>query len=445
MNWVSLLVPLLLAPPAPHQRAPIAPGSVYPAPLEPLPAEPFKVPTGPARPDGKPLTAEAYGVVEVGTGDILYGHNLAKRLFPASLTKVMTALLCIETVEAGGASWDQVVTISEAARRVPESGMWLTVGEHLTLRELLIGVIVRSANDAAYQIAEVLGGGDPRRFVARMNQRARELGAIDTQFLNPHGLHESLDDPAGGDGHYSTAYDLLLFTLEAWKHPFFREMSVMDRVPVAWENLDPDPKKRHPEQRILYNRNKLLFRYDECIGIKTGSTKQAGACLLSAARRGPREVIAVTMKSANGEERWLDSEALLRYALDNFECREVLRAGASCGKMEVSRGTVPAVEVLATETVRQMVHREAPWPTVRIVAPRVLPAPLLRGVPLGSAEVVQPDGRRRAVRLVAAADVPLRRSGVGLHLFGAAAMLWIGLLAYGTVAEGYRRRGRVFA
>lgn len=447
MIWLPLLLLHLATAPAPADPGkasvgpwalanPITPGRLAAPELTEPP-----VFDEPRRPDGKPLTCLARGVVDVETGQILYGRCLTQRMFPASTTKIMTTLLALESLEAGRARLDDVITISKPAAEVIESGLWMVPGEHLTLRDLLVGVMVRSANDAAYAVAEYLGG-TPEAFVDRMNQRARELGCLDAHFVNPHGLHMGLHGEDVGDQHYLTAYDLLLITMAAWRFPLFRELCLMDGEPIGWENVDPGPKKKHPNRRIIHNRNKLLRSYFECIGVKTGSTRQAGACLVSAARRGDREVLAVALNCSSGGDRWMDSEALLRYGLDAFERRTILPAGQPVAAMRI-RGSRRALPVVTTEGLTAVLPRQAPAPRARLEAASRLRAPIPAGLPVGWAMVDLPQGEQRRVTLVTSQDLPGLRRRVGLAPF--ALLLLLGLVSYGALAEAHCRGGALFA
>ncbi len=416
---------------------------------EPIPVGALAPPTAtpvaysePRRRDGRPLTCAAAVLADVETGQILYAREVTRRLYPASTTKVMTTLLALEAVEAGRAKLTDRLEIDPESAAVAESGLWMTPGEHLTLRELLVGVMVRSANDASHAIARYLGGGSAQAFVDAMNRRAAELGCVDTHFMNPHGLHLDLTGQPLTDQHHTTAYDLLRITFAAWRHPFFRELCLMDGVPVSWENVDPDPKKKHPPTRLIHNRNRLLDVYSECVGVKTGYTKQAGACLISAARRGDREVLAVTLRSASGGDRWLEGEALLRYGLDEYARETVLEEGQLVANVPVLGGEVKAVPVVATESITVVRHRQDPRPPCRArVSPR-LTAPFVSGLPVGWAVAEVPTGEPVQVSLVTTRDVPGRHEG------GASPTLWafgllMGVFGYGAATEAHRRRGNL--
>ena len=451
MTWVSLWT-LTVALQAGVTRLPL-PGP-SPAPLDPPAYAAPHHPISPHRADGKPITALSWGVVDVGTGQILYAHDLLTRRFPASTTKLMTTLLALEAIESGAASLDDVCVISKDAASVLESGLWLAEGERITFRDLLIGVMVRSANDAAFAVAEHVAGSVDQ-FVTLMNLRAAKLGCLDTHFVNPHGLHWGPHQEPIGDQHYTTGYDLLKIAMAAWRHPFFQELCLMDGVKVSW-NEPPQPPEGskierqkgepapqpHEPYRVINNRNKLLTMYDECIGIKTGYTKQAGACLVSAASRGDREVLAVTLHSLSGQDRWLESEAILRAGLDDFANANLLQAGQAVANAPVDGGLKSAVPLVSAGSIEVLHHRLEPLPQAQVQVTRPVPAPVLAGLPMGVAQAVVPGRPTQQVALLAASDVPVAPPALAHWRTWPMVMLFgIGLVLYGALAEAHRRRG----
>lgn len=444
--------------PRPKAKNPDPRSGLGPKPghLAPVDSAPHRLPATLSRADGKPFTCTAMGLVDIATGQILYGNNLSEKMHPASCTKILTTLLALEDIEAGRAKLGDMVIISKAAATTGESGLWLQLGERMSLHDLLVGVMVRSANDASRAVAEYLGRGDAAAFIRRMNQRAVELGAVSTHFVNPHGLHMDLDGNAkGGDDHWTTPYDLLLFTMTAWKYPFFRQLCLMNGEPVSWEQMRVDPRtlkdpkqapKPHPAYRIIPNRNKLLHRYSECVGVKTGFTKQAGACLVSAAMRGDRAVMAVTMHSTSGQDRWEEAEALLRFGLDQFHSVSLVKAGQSVQEVPVTGGLEASVPAISSEDVTVVWPRatEAPRPVFSVQ--KQVEAPLPLGLPLGTMLLKMPSGEVRQVGLTAGREVG--RAGLLLGpwamwlLFGLTA---VGVVCYGAIAETHRRRGHLLA
>ncbi len=219
------------------------------------------------------VQAKAFIVTDAANGRVLFARNADERLPVASTTKIMTALI---TLEQPGL--DEKFTADEAALHVEGSSMGLRVGDTVTLRALAAGMLAASGNDAANAAAVRIAGGIPD-FVALMNRRAQELGLYGTHFANPSGLD--------AEDHYSTASDLAVLTREALKNSDFAAMCAQKRVEAEFGSP--------PYIRALKNHNKLLELYDGAIGVKTGYTKKAGRCLVSAAERDGVTLICVTL------------------------------------------------------------------------------------------------------------------------------------------------------
>ncbi len=253
-----------------------------------------KAPAAPAlAPDGE-LSLRARGaiVIDAFTGETLYEKNADTAEFPASTTKIMTALLVIESGDL-----DREVEIDLEDSKVGESGLDIKPGEHFTRRQMLYGLMLKSANDVAHALARD-NAGSVEAFAEKMTRRAAELGAISTRFMNPHGLHHRL--------HYTTARDLALIARAAMAQPFFRELVQTRKHPWVTEVA----------VRELFNHNRLLTRFPGCTGVKTGYTNPAQQVLVSAARRETREVIAVVMHT-DKPGIWDDSTALLNFGFEH--------------------------------------------------------------------------------------------------------------------------------
>lgn len=248
------------------------------------------------------ISAKSAILIDSASGRVLYEHNSYEKLPMASTTKIMTGLLACESGKL-----NKSVKASHFASATEGSSLWLKIGEELTLEELSYGLMLKSGNDAAVAIAEYLGGSVDA-FALLMNKRAREIGAINTNFVNPHGLD--------AEGHYTTAYDLAIISREAMKNKKFREVvsTKTYSIPMQGEKWD----------RALKNHNKLLWNYDGCIGIKTGFTKKCGRCLVSSAERNGRELICVTL---NAPDDWKDHTYMLDYGFDNFNTKVVSKKG----------------------------------------------------------------------------------------------------------------------
>ena len=239
-----------------------------------------------------PLKARGAIVIDALTGIPLYEKNSDLALFPASTTKIMTALLVIEAGDL-----DAIVEADAHDSRVGESGVGLKLGERYSRREMLYALMLKSANDVAHCLARD-NAGSMDAFAEKMTQRARELGATNTRFRNPHGLHHI--------EHYTSSRDLALVTRAAMQQPFFRR--IVATQSHRWES----PLKPWD----MANHNRLLREFPGCTGVKTGFTNPAQHTLVTAALRDNREVIAVVLYDGRSE-KWEDSKLLLNYGFDN--------------------------------------------------------------------------------------------------------------------------------
>ncbi|MDH7500631.1 MAG: D-alanyl-D-alanine carboxypeptidase family protein [candidate division NC10 bacterium] len=239
------------------------------------------------------INAASALLIEEGSGRVLLEKNARERRPIASLTKLMTAVIVLERGNLG-----EVVRVSKRAAATPGASLRLRAGQRIRLRDLLVGLLVRSANDAAVAAAEHVCGSE-EEFVRAMNEKARSLGLFDTQFRNCHGLHHP--------DHYSSAYDLAVLSRYAMSLPFFAEC-VRNREASIFVGGIGRP-------RVFKNSNKFLKLYLGADGIKTGYTEVAGRCLVASALRGERRLIAVLL---NDEERWRDACELLEYGFFVF-------------------------------------------------------------------------------------------------------------------------------
>ncbi len=240
-----------------------------------------------AQPDPFPRVASAYLVTV--NGELLWERQANLRLPPASLTKLMTALLVLENYRPKA-----VVEISRGAERETGTRLGLKRGQRFHVEDMLSAALINSGNDACHALADY-AGGDHRRFVQMMNRRARQLGMRNTHFSNACG-HDAAD-------HYSTAHDLVLLANAVLKHPQVSELAARESAQISaiGEN----------KSYTLQNKNALIGRYQGALGLKTGYTAKAGTCLIALAERGGTRVLLVMLNSAN---RWWDAVDLLDIA-----------------------------------------------------------------------------------------------------------------------------------
>lgn len=246
-----------------------------------------------AKADAAP--AQALCLIEANSGRIIEEHNAHARLPMASTTKIMTALLAAESGRLR-----ETVRITEEAVGVEGSSMYLKAGETMPLLDLVYGLMLRSGNDAAVAIACFLDGS-VAAFVERMNERARELGLIDTHFENPNGLPN--------EAHYTSAYDLAQLGAAALRNPIFSDIVGTRYYETTGDTL-----------RTLKNKNRLLWEYEGGIGIKTGYTKAAGKCLVFAAERGGMKLVGALL---NCPTMWDSAKSMLDAGFSEFSATPV--------------------------------------------------------------------------------------------------------------------------
>ena len=254
-----------------------------------------------ARAAGPEVSAQSAVVLTADTGTVLFEKDGHTPRPVASTTKIMTALLALEAAQERG---DPLVDITQEMVAVEGSSMGLQAGDSISLTGLAEGMLLASGNDAANAAALYLDGS-LESFAARMNQRAAVLGMEDTHFVTPSGLD---GEDAQGLGHLSTAYDMALLARAALEDQAFRQLCSSPSLAVEFAE---------PVKRVTYtNHNKLLTQYPGCVGVKTGFTKEAGRCLVSAAERDGALLIAVTLNAPND---WQDHTALLDYGFSQVE------------------------------------------------------------------------------------------------------------------------------
>ena len=270
------------------------------------------------------LSAQSAILIDASSDLVLFEKNARIRMPMASTTKIMTAIVALESCDPLSP-----VTVDSRAVGIEGSSVYLKVGERLSLLDLLYCLMLASANDAAAAIAYFVAGGIDE-FAARMNEKATELGLFDTHFENPHGL-DSKD-------HYTTAYDLARLTAYALENE-----SIAKIVSTNSHNVKSDVA-----QHSLFNHNRLLRSYAGAIGVKTGFTKTSGRCLVSAAEREGMRLVCVTLKAPDD---WNDHKELLDYGFEHFCALSLCKVGQSFYEIPVVSGEVGRVLCIATESL----------------------------------------------------------------------------------------------
>ena len=328
------------------------------------------------------VSAASAIVMDAKSGRILYAKNINTQMPMASTTKIMTAIVALEHGKL-----EDIVEVSAAAAQVEGSSMYLEAGEHLTLQDLLYGLMLVSGNDAAAAIAEHIAGGESA-FVAMMNQKAAEIGALQTHFENPHGLPS--------DTHYSTTEDMAKITAYGLKIPAFAEIVATESKNLPWEGRDYD--------RVLTNHNKLLRLYPDCIGVKTGFTKAAGRCLVTAAARDNMTLICVTL---NASDDWNDHMELYDAMFELYQPVCVLSPEQIYGIVRVAHGAQEQIEATVSEEIYFPLRPDEKFEIIPHCDDTVQ-APVRRGDDIGYASVMVGGEELGKLRLTAKADVAVQ-------------------------------------
>ena len=329
--------------------------------------------------------AQAAILMDAKTGRILWGKNVNNPMAMASTTKIMTAILGLESGRGS-----ETVTVSSKAAAAPRMKMFLTSGEKITLDNLLLALMLESSNDAAVAIAEHLAGSVPA-FCALMTEKARQIGAKDTVFETPNGLD------AGN--HHSTAYDLAMITRYALEVPGFIELT---NTPSAVFSSD---KRSYS----MVNKNRLLHEFSGANGVKTGFTGKAGHCFVGAAKRDDMQLISVVLASGWGDKgrarKWVDTKAILNYGFNNFDYEIILQEGEPAGLSSVTRSRTEEVGyIYKTGLVIPLNADEKANVELKILVPPMIEAPIAKGDVLGKAEVYLKDQLYTSVDLIATED-----------------------------------------
>ena len=283
-----------------------------------------------AEPSELGVNAKSHILMEASTGQVFAESNADERLPVASVTKIMTMLLIAEAIDSGKITLEDMVSVSRHAMDMGGSTMFLEEGESLSVNDMLKGIAVASANDGCVAMAEFLEGSDTA-FVAKMNQRAKELGMTNTNFMNTNGLD--------ADNHYSSARDVAVMSRELLKH------EVILNYTTIWTDSLRNGKFE------LANTNKLVRFYDGANGLKTGSTSKAGCCLSATAKRNDMQLIAVVLGAPSSNERFAGARKLLDYGFSAYRTACPVKKGDVLGNVSIKGGITSDISGLAAEDI----------------------------------------------------------------------------------------------
>lgn len=345
------------------------------------------------------VNAKAALIVETNTGKIIYEKDIYEQNYPASVTKILTAILTIENCEL-----DDVVTVSQTAISHIPTGYVIAplyIGEQITIKDLLYALMLKSANDAAYVLAEHVGGSVDG-FSEMMNKKAEELGCKNTHFVNPNGIHNQ--------NHYTTAYDMYLISNYAMKNETFKEV-------VSTYEYTLSPTNKHPlKDRIMKNTNNFVnpknVYYNKIInGIKTGTTKQAGNCLITDSSDNGLEFITVILGAQTANSKFSETKKMISFAYDNYALTKIHDKGDIIQNIEVKKATKKTkdLNLVISDDITAMANKKI---KVDEIEPEIeliddIKAPIEQGQELGIIKY-NVDGIEYKAKLLAETEVELK-------------------------------------
>ena len=314
-------------------------------------------------------------LVDWATGKVLFEKNADEALAPASMTKLGSMLIIMEAIDNGSLSLDDEVTISEEAANMGGSQVFLEAGEVYKVHDLLKGVAIASGNDAVVALAEKVAGSQ-NEFVAMMNERFKEIGAKNTNFVNAHGLD--------AEGHYSTARDMSIIARELLKHE-----KILEYTSIYEEYLE----KNDGTKTWLVNTNKLVRFYDGVDGLKTGYTTTAGYCLTATASKDNFRLISVVMGEETSEARSSDTVKMLNYGFNTYKINVIKKNDEVLGKVRVDGGKQDYAEIVLLKDATELLKNTEEVSDYQFkLKVNNIKVPVKPGDIVGSALIIDSDG-----------------------------------------------------
>ena len=311
-------------------------------------------------------------MIEASTGKIIYEKNADEQLPMASMTKMMTLLLIMEEIETGNLKWDEMITASEHAASMGGSQIFLSVGEQMSVEDMVKGICIGSGNDAAVAMAERIGGTE-ENFVKMMNEKVTKLGLKNTHFENACGLDS--------DNHYSSAHDMAMIAKELVKHE-----KILEYTGTYEDYL----RKNTDKSFWLVNTNKLVRYYQGVDGLKTGYTNTAGYCITTTAKRNNLRLVTVVMGEPSSAIRNNETTSMLDYGFNTYQIDQILTTKTTLSKEKVILGTKNSIEVVPKEDVNILNTKSG---TKRNVTYQVdlnsIKAPVKKGDVVGKINIIE--------------------------------------------------------
>lgn len=335
------------------------------------------------------INAAAYVLMSSDTGEVLAKNNADVKRFPASTTKLMTMTLIMEAIKNGEIDLNDQITTSEYAASMGGSQVYLEAGETRTLEEMLIGIAVGSGNDASVAVAEYMCGTESA-FVEKMNQKAQELGMKNTNYVNPHGLHD--------ENHYTTAEDMANLAYYALK--YYPE--ILNYTSIYEYQFRPDPNPL-----VLWNTNKLLKWYEGVDGLKTGYTSYAGKNLVATATRNNMRLITVVMGAEEKNGHFKETSKLLDFGFNNYVYNKVYDKGTVICSVPVQKGSSEYIDLITGNISGFLTEKStnSNYETNIKINPNIK-APIATGDVLGQLEITVDNKIISSTDLKAITNVP---------------------------------------
>ncbi len=379
------------------------------------------------------VTAESAILVEVSTGRIIYEKNSTKQIYPASTTKMMTAILVIENCNL-----QDMVTISETALQNIPSGYVtcdISAGEEISVNDLLYALMLPSANDAAFALAEHVAG-NVDAFADMMNNKAAEIGCKNTHFVNPNGIHDSK--------HYSTAYDLYLIAKYCMQNETFRNIVATKEYTLPSTNKHAATDRSFESTNDLLKPEKMNY-YKTAIGIKTGHTSMAGYCLVSESSRDGLDFISVVLNSESDNKRFSDAVKLFDYGYDNYTLTKVKEKNQLIETIEIENATKETMnlDLLVDDEITVINNKSI---TMDQIIPEIslnedISAPITAGTILGTIKY-KVDDIEYSANLIAKNDVIEKADYSIILLIAGIVLLLIGFTILSRKKKTSRKRNR---
>lgn len=357
--------------------------------------------TGTAYADVTPApqtAAQCAVLIDANTGEVLMDKDMNMTEFPASTTKMMTALLAIEHLDL-----DQVVTVGEDVVNIDGSGLDIKPGEQFTVEQLLYGMMLKSANDMAVVLADAVSGNSAN-FAILMNQKAARIGCTGTNFVTPNGLPD--------DQHVSTPHDLALIAAEGMKNPTFAKIVKNKHYTIPATNMSPERKVTNSNQ-LLTNKKTLMvdgverpYHYDGIKGVKTGFTNAAQACLAADAERNGLDLISVTMHDSR-EEQYPDAIKILDWGFANYKALTVINKNKVLAEADVENGASKTVNLVPEKDIKMAAEKNVTSRKDLSYKTKAKPltAPVKKGTEAGTITIYKDGSKLVSYKLVTQKDV----------------------------------------